>query len=155
MIAPLLDDHDFRYEDTHEDVDILLRGYVDSESPPSYLLLSSYLENESQNDSSPNEEIGSTRQHGRQKYIKGQVQSLIGSLLSFKSSSSSTSSNDLKADGSKSPRAVGQWEGFTFNCTPSYSFSDYHTPLLTDGRQTSQLLKNLSDNKVPHLIWVK
>ena len=104
MIAPLLEDRDFRYEDTHEDVDILLRGYVDSESPPSYLLLSSYLENESQNDSSPNEEIGSTRQHGRQKYIKGQVQSLIGSLLSFKSSSSSTSSNDsIKAMAAKAP----------------------------------------------------
>jgi len=139
MNTPLLADLEFRYEDAEEDVDILLRGYVDSvESPPSYSLLSGYLEGESQHDSSPDEEICLTRQHRRQ-YIKGQVQSLIGSLLSFRSSSSTSRNvNDSIIDGSESPRCVGQWEGFTFNRAPSYSFSDYS---LVGGceRTTSQL----------------
>lgn len=135
-ITPLLADLEFRYEDAEEDVDILLRGYVDSESPPSYSLLSSYLEGESQHDLSPDEEICSTRQHGRQ-YIKGPVQSLIGSLLSFRSSSSTSRNvNDSVIDGCESPRCVGKLEGCTFNRATSYSFSDYS---LVDGWTTSLL----------------
>lgn len=136
MNTPLLADLDFRYEDAEEDVDILLRGYVDSESPPSYSLLSSYLEGESQHDLSLDEVICSTRQHGRQ-YIKGQVQSLIGSLLSFRSSSSTSRNvNNNIADGCESPRCVGKLEEFTFNRATSYSFSDYS---LVDGWTTSLL----------------
>ena len=142
MNAPLLADQDFIYDDAaDEDVDVLLRGYVDSECPtPSYSLLSGYLEGESQHDSLPDEKIGSTRQHGRQ-CIKGQVQSLIGSLLSFRSSSSTSHNvNDITiSNGSESPRCVGQWEGFTFNRAPTYSFSDYY--LVDDcERTTSQLI---------------
>ena len=142
MNAPLLADQDFIYDDAaDEDVDVLLRGYVDSECPtPSYSLLSGYLEGESQHDSLPDEKLGSTTQHGRQ-YIKGQVQSLIGSLLSFRSSSltSRNVNESTITNGSESPRCVGQWEGFTLNRAPTYSFSDYY--LVDDcERTTSQLI---------------